>query len=202
MRAPITVNVLNAFASFLVRQGVDELHAYEMAEKQENLVDRVLVDVTKEWNALGIPPPIGYSEDRNIWLTWRHPKYFQLTGQYPLRQKYIRVLNWLSSLDARGYLLPGVLFLNILRCNPIFITDGPNDEGVDCIGRIADGPLRSVVVFLQVKTRQGTQNRMGKDVILQEYGKYLVLEKQRSTANIWMHCGSVKLETVAQISTL
>ena len=179
IRAPATVNVLNSFATFLVRRGTDELRADEIAEKQENLIGRVLMDVTEEWDALGIPSPIGCSEDKNIWLTWRHPKYLQLTGRWPLKQKYIRVLNWLSSLDARGYLLPGVLFLKILRCNPIFVTDGPNDEGVDCIGRIADGPLRSVVVFLQVKTRQGSQGRMGRDIILQEYGKYLILEKTR-----------------------
>ena len=148
-----------------------------MAERQERLLNRRLLDVVEEWSRLGIPCPIGWSEDSDLWLTWRHPKYVELTGQLGLHRKYIFSLNWLSTLNAREYLLPGVLFLKILGCDPIYVTDGPNDEGIDCIGRIAEGPLRSTIVFLQVKTRQGNQNRMGRDVVLQEYGKYLMLAK-------------------------
>ena len=178
--APTTVNVLRSFTHFLVKKGFEQFRAEEVAEQQQALIWRKLNEASDEWRALGLPSPIGPPVDwGDNWLTWRHPRFFELTGQTPLQKKYIIIHDWISALDPREYLLVGVLFLKILGCNPIYITDGANDEGVDCIGRIENGPLRSIVVLVQAKTRQGNRTVMGKDIVLQEYGKFSILGKTR-----------------------
>ena len=177
--APTTVNVPNAFARFLVSQGVDSFQAEEEAERQERLLCRKLLDVEREWRGLGIPAPIGGSDADELWLTWRHPRFSEITGRESLSRKYVSLLNSLSKLGPRQYLLVGLLFLKMIHCDRIFVTDGSNDGGVDCIGRIAAGPLRSVMVFVQVKTRQHNSSRIGRDIVLQEFGKFSVLVKTK-----------------------
>lgn len=179
IQAPITINVSQQFASFLADNGFQQYRAEEEAEKQRALLIRRLNEMLDEWKALGVRMPLGFSEDQNILLTWRHPKSSDIIGDDLLSSKYIEIFNWLPQLNARQYLLVGALFLKILRCDPIFVTDGPNDGGIDCIGRVCESPLRSLIVFVQVKTRQGDRNPIGKDLVLQEFGKYKSLPKMR-----------------------
>ena len=79
---------------------------------------------------------------------------------------------WLGTLTPRGFLLPCVLFLKTLGASRVFVTDGPNDEGVDIIGRIGEGALQSTTLFCQVKTQNA---HVGREQLLTEYGKYLAL---------------------------
>lgn len=178
-RAPRTINVSQRFASFLADNGFQRYRAEEEAEKQRTLLTRRLDEVLDEWKALGVRMPLGFSEDQNVLLTWRHPKSADITGEDLLSSKYIEIFNWLPQLDARQYLLVGALFLKMLRCDPIFVTDGPNDGGVDCIGRVCGSPLRSLIVFVQVKTRQKDRSPIGKNLVLQEFEKYKNLSEIR-----------------------
>ena len=174
---PETLNLSRQFATFLAQNNFHRLRAEEEAEKQIFLLRRRLDEALDEWKALGLPPPLGYSENGDVLLTWRHQKYAAITGRDPLSPNFVVVFDWLSGLNARQYLLPSVLFLKLMGCDPIFVTDGPHDEGIDCIGRIAEGPLRSVLVFVQVKTQQAAQRHISKDSLFQEYGKYATLPK-------------------------
>lgn len=176
-QGPKTINLSGQFASFLEANGFHRHGAEEEAEKQQVLLVSRLSKVLDEWQALGIRVPLDFSRNENILLTWRHPKSSEIADRDLVSTEYIKVFDWLSRLHERQYLLAGVLFLKILRCDPIFVTDGPNDAGIDCIGRMGDGPLRSTLIFVQVKTRQGKHVQIGRDILLQEYGKYMSLSK-------------------------
>ena len=176
-QAPKTINLSRWFASFLEANGFHRHGAEEEAERQQVLLIRRLSEILDEYQALGIGAPLDFSRNENVLLTWRHPRSSTIADRDLVSIEYIEILDWLSQLDARQYLLAGILFLKILRCDPIFVTDGPNDGGVDCIGRMVEGPLRSTLIFVQVKTRQGRHVQVGRDILLQEYGKYMSLSK-------------------------
>lgn len=175
---PKTLNVPQEFASFLVAGRVNKLVADEVAEKQRGLIRFRLDEALNQWAGLGLPAPVGYAENEEIILTWKHDRYADITGQEPLSPQFVETYNWLNGLGARDFLFPCATFLKIIGCDPIFITDGPRDEGIDCIGKIANGPMRSVLFFVQCKTRQrGTKKVFGKELLYQEYGKYATLPK-------------------------
>lgn len=173
---PPILNIQQEFASFLTKGKINSLIAAEEAEKQNNLIKQRLNDALSEWRSLGLPAPVGYAENGKNLLTWKHPKYYLLTGYPALSEAFVEVYGWLRELDSRKYLLACVALLKLIGCNPIFITDGSRDEGIDCIGRVAEGPLRSLLVFVQSKTKENNQ-AMGKEMIYQEYGKYATLPK-------------------------
>lgn len=172
---PQTFNIVQQFASFLATGSFNLLRAEEEAEKQKSFLRRELSDALNEWELLGIPPPVQYAENEEVLLTWKHNRFEELTGHRGISRNFIEVYEWLSGLQSREFLLACVSFLKLLRCDPIFITDGRGDEGIDCIGKIADGPLRSVAIFIQSKTKENDLEKLGRDALFQEYGKYALL---------------------------
>jgi hypothetical protein len=54
------------------------------------------------------------------------------------------------------------------------VTDGPRDEGIDCIGLVDQGGLRSTAIFIQAQSRG---DLLGGDMLLQEYSKYAALPR-------------------------
>lgn len=174
---PQTFNLEQQFASFLIAGSFNRLRAEEEAEKQTSLIRRRLDDVLSEWRLQGVPTPIEYAENEEVLLTWKHIHYQATTGYPALSKDFIEIYEWLSELQSREFLLVCVTFLKLLNCDPIFVTDGPRDEGIDCIGKIADGPLRSVAIFVQSKTRENDLAMFGRDILYQEYGKYATLPK-------------------------
>ena len=171
---PATLNIPQQFTNFLVAAKFNRRVAEEEAEKQSTLVRRWLDDARKQWFGIGLPAPVAYADNDAVVLTWKHAGYRKITGHEPLSSEFVETHEWLTNLKQREFLLPCVAFLKIIRCDPIFITDGPRDEGIDCIGKIADGPLRSVLIFVQSKTSERRQ-KLSKEVLYQEYGKYATL---------------------------
>ena len=174
---PETFNLEQQFAAFLATGSFNRFRAEEEAEKQINFIRRQLGDALNEWSRLGIPSPVQFTENEEVLLTWKHNHFQQITGHRAISRNFIEIYEWLSGLQSREFLLACVSFLKLLRCDPIFITDGRGDEGIDCIGKIADGPLRSVAVFIQSKTKENDLEKLGRDALFQEYGKYAVLPK-------------------------
>ena len=175
---PETLNVPQQFASFLVAAQFNRLVAEEEAERHRKLLRFRLKAAINQWLDVGLPAPIGYADNLDVVLTWKHASYAEITGHEPLSLGFVETYEWLTSLEPRDFLFPCATFLKIVGCDPIFITDGSGDEGIDCIGRIADGPIRSIFLFVQCKTRkEGAKKFIGKDVLYQEYGKYATLPK-------------------------
>ena len=175
--APETFNLQNRFSDFLVSGSFNKLRADEEAEKQASLIQGRLNEALDSWRALGLPSPLGYADSDDVLLTWRHSSYADITGYTPLSSAFVDVYDWLTNLNARDFLLPCAAFFKLIGCDPIFITDGSRDEGIDCIGRIADGPSRSILVFAQCKTKEKDRKVFGKETLFQEYGKYASLPK-------------------------
>ena len=173
---PETLNIFQQFTNFLVAGRFNKLRAEEEAEKQSGLVRYWLDQALDQWIEIGLPAPIGYANNPDVVLTRKHARYREITGYEPLSSSFIETHEWLAGLGPREFLMPCVAFLKIIGCDPIFVTDGPRDRGIDCIGKIAGGPMRSTIVFVQSKT-SSTRQWLSPQVIYQEYGKYAMLPR-------------------------
>ena len=172
---PLMLNISSRFVDFLVAADFNKLVAEEEAEKRIGFVRQRLGQALDNWVGIGLPAPVGYTDNPDTVLTWKHSHYFRITGGKPLSPQFVRIYDWLTGLGPREFLLPCAVFLKIIGCDPIFVTDGPHDEGVDCIGKVADGPTRSILVFAQCKTITDTNRLVRKNTVTAEYAKYVNL---------------------------
>lgn len=175
---PATVNLETALTGFLCERGVHQRNATEFVEKQRSLLIRRVTEVIDRWVNLGIAAPVQLLQSGSTVISWKHDRYFELTGHRPISDAFLRIHEWVASKREREFLLPCICFLKIIGCDPIFVTDGPGDEGIDCIGRIQAGPMRSSIIFLQAKTKAHSDS-VSRDEVLQEYGKYAAFPKSK-----------------------
>ena len=160
------------FARYLRDQGVEENLASELSTEQYPLVERKVADHVARWSAHGLSPPLGFHvEHEKTIVTWKHDRFEELTGHVPLPARHFEIEGWVSGATNRDFLLPCACFLRSLGCDPIYITDGARDEGIDLIGLIRAGPLRSTVLYVQAKS----QPRISGDDLLREYAKFSAL---------------------------
>lgn len=127
---------------------------------------------TKEFVFQGLQPPL-YQIDDDRFISWIHPKYEEYTGHKGISLEFYEVVRWMNSLTANEFLLVACLFLKVIGADKIYVTDGSNDSGIDCIGKITGGNLNSFVFFVQSKTIQSGLVR--KEAVLSEFGKYAAL---------------------------
>lgn len=172
--SPKTINHEVRFSRFLSSQKIRQ--AEEKASDWQTQLSIVLSKRTHDWQALGIPPPIVPNPDTpQVGITWSHPKYLEITGLEPIDSNFCEILNWLESLNGQDFLFPCAAFLKIIGATDIRITDGKGDEGIDLIGRITNGPTKSVVFWGQSKTKQSTPSTISRDTVLIDYSKYIGL---------------------------
>lgn len=155
----MTCSTLNAAVNVELRlrealevAGHSRLRATELAEQWlEQLMFKLEVRL-EEWDRLGLPRPLVESGAPTTLLTFKHSNYQSGPPEFALPPDYPEVLDFLTSLSPREFLLVGVCLLNLAGCDPIFVTEGAKDEGVDCIGKVSFGPTRSLCLFAQCKT--------------------------------------------------
>ena len=171
---PITLNIQRSFRNHLALKENFKKSADELSEKwQQNLLERIEQDLSKDWDGLGVPRPIAPLDNDNTTLvTWSHPRYSTLTGLDPLPDEFIAIVNWLQHLGPREFLIPCSCLLSLIGAEHIYITEGTGDGGIDCIGKIENGPLRSLCLFVQAKTSKSDITR---EMLLTEYGKFKTL---------------------------
>lgn len=173
--APTVLNVATSLAAFLRDNGASPLVANEAAERQAQFALRRIEDLIARWHGQGLMAPMHLVTEREgILAGWNHERHLTLTGYPPVTDQFIAIYHWISALSERQFLLPVACFLKLVGCDTIFVTDGTGDEGVDCLGRIGIGPLRSIVLFVQAKTKG---DQVPRDLVLQEYGKYAALPR-------------------------
>ena len=173
-KSPRVVNLRVRFSTYLRDSGHSALAAHENAERWfETLRDKLNAELYS-WTRRGIPRPASIATDQRTLITWKHPDYEDLTGLPPLGSAFFEILDWLGTLSPREFLIPSAVFLAHLGANRVYITDSSGDEGIDLIGVIEDGPLKSTGLFVQAKT---TSNPAGisRDSVLLEYAKYMSL---------------------------
>lgn len=167
-KSPSAINVMARFAAYLSTRGTPRILAEERAEKWwPQLIEWTQQELDR-WENFGTNRPACFAEDERTLLTWNHPKFEDRTGFPSTSMTYFEALCWIRRLDPKGFLIPCAVFLSSLGANPIYITDGSGDEGVDLIGMIREGPLRATTVFVQAKAG----GRISRDAMLLEYGKY------------------------------
>lgn len=172
---PQTINIDLAFSQFLVAHGVEGLIAAEVAEEQRPFVRRKVKEYIGRWSGQGVLTPVNFIvESDEVVVSWRHDRFAALTGADAPGQEFVAIFEWLKEQTNRDFLLPCLCFLKLLGCDPIFVTDGARDEGVDCIGLIASGGLRSTAIFIQARSRN---ELISGDPLLQEYAKYAALPR-------------------------
>lgn len=172
---PNIINLSTRFKIFLCNKGIGNQRSEELSVEWMPALLRKLKEQLEDWVRLGVPYPCYQSDDRDdLFVTWRHPKYEELTGHIAISEKFVGVFEWLEALSAREFLLACAVYLKLLGATKIFITDGPNDGGIDLIAKIERSPFNSVVFFVQAKTNQNGQP-VARDTVLMEYGKYVSL---------------------------
>lgn len=153
----------------LEQEGLSSLEAAEMSESWTGRLLEEINAVLADWDWMGVPRPIVPSSAPNILITYRHERYLSSIGGMGLSVEYGEVAELISRMSPREFLLVPICLLRTIGCNPIIVTDGPGDGGVDCIGQIALGPTRSLCIFMQART--GAKNITKADVQL-EYSKF------------------------------
>lgn len=172
---PRTINIDTAFSAFLGEHGVEPLMAQDVAVEQRLLVKRKVSEQIGRWRGQGVQSPFDFIfESDEVVVTWRHPRFGELTGATAADENFVRVHEWIGQQGQRDFLLPCVAYLKLLGCDPIFVTDGARDEGIDCIGLVATGGFRSVAIFVQARSRT---DLFAGDPLLQEYAKYAGLPR-------------------------
>ena len=171
---PRTLNIQRTFRNHLARKEPLKDSADELSEKwHQSLIDRIEHNLSEGWDGLGVPRPIGLLDNDNTTLvTWSHPKYSTLTGLGPLPDEFIAIVNWLQHLGPREFLIPCACLLSLIGAEHIYITEGTGDGGIDCIGKIENGPLRSLCLFVQAKT---SNSNIKREILFTEYGKFKML---------------------------
>jgi len=169
---PTKLNLLKSLKSHLNSKGIDAITIEELSAKWlPDLIRRVQRRL-EDWIRLGVPFPCCQSDEQEgLLVTWKHPKYEELTGYTAISERFIRTLEWIGSLSPKEFLVACAIYLRLLGATKIFITDGPRDGGIDLIARIERTPFNSVIFFVQAKT----SSIIARDTVLMEYGKYLSL---------------------------
>lgn len=172
---PTLFNVTRTFADFLAENDVSEMTANELASAQNELLWSKIRKQINRWLGQGVTPPFAEtSEIEDALVTWRHDRYEEHTGFPAQKRNFFDIYSWLGGLRQKIFLLPCLCYLHVLGCDPIFLTDGRGDEGIDCIGVVASGLIRSTVVFVQAKSSD--ESSSGNEVRM-EYAKYVGLPR-------------------------
>lgn len=172
---PTLINVNDHFVAFLVERRVDETEAVDIASDQALLLMDEVERQIQRWKYQGVAPPFDRIPDQvGTLVTWRHARYEAHTGTSAPEQNVFYIYAWLGTLHEKEFHLPCLCYLRVLGCDPIYLTDGGRDEGIDYIGLIKNGPLRSTAIFVQAKS---STTAFGASDVLQEYAKYAGLPR-------------------------
>lgn len=153
LASPASIEIERAFVAFLTGNGVVEVKANEIFDVHRQQIMFGLEASMSGWSDLDIGRPIAFlPDDESRLVCWRNPAFDELSGFEPISEEVVMAHEWMRSNAAPAFLLPALCYLRAIGCDRIFLTDGSRDEGIDCIGRIGSGGLRSAVVFVQAKS--------------------------------------------------
>lgn len=172
------INVRCALRDALRADGQPELRAEELAEDWVGRLAEKLDARMAEWDALGLPRPV-VAVGGDTLLTYHHEWHPEAAG-LALPGGLSELYELLGTVTPREMLLVTGCLLYLCGCRQIIVTEG-SDGGVDVMGRVAAGPLRSLCVFAQAKT---SGSPIPKQLMLVEHGKFRDL--RRNSARMWV----------------
>jgi hypothetical protein len=127
-----------------------------------------------QWDLLGSPRPLVQASSPSTFITFRHRNYQSAAGIQGIPIEFPNVYDFVTSLAPREFLLVPACLLQLADCNPIIITDGSGDGGVDCMGQITAGSIRSLCIFVQART---SSTDITKEAVQLEYAKFRDLQR-------------------------
>jgi hypothetical protein len=167
------LNARAEFVTFLIAKGHPGIVAEEFAEKNTTLLLTNILKMCDQWEALGIPRPLDIVDQNGSIVTWKHPRFENITGRKPLSGLFCDVWNWVKNCHDRDFLFCCAAYLFSLGCTRIYITDTTGDAGLDLIGIIESEPFRGLCVVVQAKTAHG---QIRKEDLFSDYTKFLLLK--------------------------
>ena len=171
---PELVNVRRLFQEYVGRVlGFSEARAAEIADEQLDHVLRRLEEYLVAWDKQGVPRPLVNGDRDHVYLVWKHKSFASYSGlRESLDANYCELFDYVAKIDPKGFLLICALWLKVSGFKRILICDGKGDEGVDLLGVMGEGGLRSLVTVVQAKT---SREPITRGVVLAEFGKYRML---------------------------
>ncbi|MBD1926184.1 restriction endonuclease [Trichocoleus sp. FACHB-90] len=168
------VNLQRFLRDRLQQEGFSALKSTEFAEDWLQRLHQELEEQLTEWDLLGIPRPLVQASSPSTFITFRHRNYHSAVGIQGIPIDFPSVYDFVASLAPREFLLVPACLLQLAGCDPIIITDGSGDGGVDCIGQITAGSMRSICIFIQART---SSTNITKESVQLEYAKFRDLQR-------------------------
>lgn len=171
--APGAINLRDEFRGYIRRQGVGDMRSLEVANDQFGQLVESLERHMADWDAQGIPRPLTETDQDYIFLAWPHVQFLRYSGLTErIDDNFCELFGYIRTLDGKQFLVVCALWLKCVGFKKIFICDARGDEGVDVLGLLEEGGLRSLVAVVQAKT---SKEPIGRGLVLTEYGKYQML---------------------------
>ena len=169
--APSTLNLFDAFVSHLKEDvGWGPIRAADFVEEHFVQLCEVIETHFCDWDAQGIPRPIAQTDQDHVFVAWPHDQFRRFSGlQEIIDGNFCEVFDFVKGVDGRAFLVICALWLKGMDFREIYICDGRGDEGVDLLGMLNQGGLRSLIAVIQAKTSNRTVTR---GTVVSEYGKY------------------------------
>ena len=165
------VNLRSALRDRLLTEGHTSYRADEIASEWAGRLSKEINERLQEWDLLGIPRPLIQGSSASTFLTFKNPSYEKYSGKKGLPTDFPEILEFIRTLSTREFLIVPACLLFIAKCDPIFITEGANDGGIDCMGKLSHSPMRSLCIFMQSKAGP-TLPKISTNTIRQEFAKF------------------------------
>ena len=171
--APRAINLFDEFRVYIRSIGLGEIRSSEIANDQFVALTDYLERHLTDWDAQGVPRPLTRTDQEHIFLAWPHEHFCRYSGlEETIDGNFCDLFEYVQALNGKQFLILCTLWLKTLGFRKIYICDARGDEGVDVLGLLESGGLRSLVAVVQAKT---SNEPIGRGMVLAEYGKYMML---------------------------
>ena len=169
--APGTVNLFDAFVTHLKEdEGWGPIRSTEFVTEHFSQLCDVIERHFSDWDAQGIPRPIAQTDQEHVYVAWPHSQFRRYSGlSETIDGNFCEVFEFIQGLSGRPFLVICALWLKCMEFRKIYISDSRGDEGVDLLGFLDQGGLRSLIAVIQAKTSNEAVTR---GTVIAEYGKY------------------------------
>lgn len=170
---PKALNVRDEFRDHFVENGLGPVRSEEMANDHFGQLCDSIERHLSDWDAQGVPRPLTQSDQDHIYLVWSHNQFPRYSGlRESIDRNFCEIFQYVQTLDGSQFVVICAIWLKCVGFRKILVCDARGDEGVDLLGLLEHGGLRSLVVVVQAKT---SKSLVGRGLVLAEYGKYLML---------------------------
>lgn len=171
--SPRAINLYDDFRVYIRSIGYGDIRSAEIANRQFAALTDYLERQLSDWDAQGVPRPLTRTDQENVFLAWPHEQFLRYSGlEKSIDRNFCDFFQYVQTLNGKQFLIVCALWLKVLGFRKIFICDSRGDEGVDLLGLLQDGGLRSLIAVVQAKT---SSEPIGRGLVLSEYGKYMML---------------------------